>query len=113
MRKEEGGRRKAEGRIILVGTELMSESRIAEGARALGYEVQAAGTIEAVVKAVASAPADVLILDLQAEGVPGRTVVELARRAGDSGLAVSLTAYEAEWQWSVTRLRSGGAANPR
>ena len=30
----------ARGRIILVATDLMRESRIAEGARALGYEVQ-------------------------------------------------------------------------
>ena len=86
MRKEEEV--EGAGRIVLVGTELMSESRIAEGARALGYEVQAAGTIEAVITALALAPADVLILDLQAEGVPWREAVEVARRAGDSGLAV-------------------------
>ncbi len=78
----------ARGRIILVGSELVIESRIAEGARALGYKVQTASTIDALSKTLASTQADVLILDLQAEGVSWREVVELARRSSDSGLAV-------------------------
>jgi DNA-binding NarL/FixJ family response regulator len=78
----------ARGRIILVATDLMRESRIAEGARALGYEVQTAGTIDALSKALASTRPDLLVLDLQAEGVPWQDVVELARRAGGGGLAV-------------------------
>jgi len=78
----------ARGRIILVATDLIRESRIAEGARGLGYKVQTAGTIDAFSEALASTRPDLLILDLQAEGVPWREVIELARRSGDSGLAV-------------------------
>ena len=78
----------ARGRIILVSTDLIRESRIAEGGRALGYEVQTASTIDALSTALASTRPDLLILDLQAEGAPWREVIELARRAGDGGVPV-------------------------
>ncbi len=78
----------AQGRIILVATDLIRESRITEGARALGYTVHTASTIDALSNALGSTRPDLLILDLQAEGAPWREVVDLARRAGDGGPAV-------------------------
>ncbi len=78
----------APGRIILVATDLIRESRIAESARALGYQVQTAGTIAALGDALASARPDLLILDLQAEGASWQEAVELARRVGGSALPI-------------------------
>ena len=55
---------------------------------ALGYKVQTASTIDALSEVRASTRPDLLVLDLQAQGAPWREVVELARLAGDGGLAV-------------------------
>ena len=68
------------GRIVLVATDLMRQSRVAEAARALGYAVALATTAEEAHEALhASAGADaIVILDLQAEGLPWRDVVAAA-----------------------------------
>ena len=68
------------GRIILVATDLMRQSRVAEAARALGYTVALATTTEEAREAIrgdAGAGA-IVILDLQAEGLPWRDVVAAA-----------------------------------
>ena len=69
-------------RLILVATDLMRQSRVAEAARALGYTVAVATTAEEAREALhasASAGADaIVILDLQAEGLPWRDVVTAA-----------------------------------
>jgi len=68
------------GRIVLVATDLMRQSRVAEAARALGYTVVLATTAEEAREALhASASAGaIVILDLQAEGLPWRDVVAAA-----------------------------------
>ena len=70
------------GRIVLVATDLMRQSRVAEAARALGYTVAVATTAEEAREALhanASASAGaIVILDLQAEGLPWRDVVTAA-----------------------------------
>ena len=68
------------GRIVLVATDLMRQSRVAEAARALGYTVAVATTAEEAREALhASAGAGaIVILDLQAEGLPWRDVVTAA-----------------------------------
>ena len=68
------------GRIVLVATDLMRQSRVAEAARALGYAVTLATTAEEAREAIrgnAGAGA-IVILDLQAEGLPWRDVVTAA-----------------------------------
>ena len=70
------------GRIVLVASDLMRQSRVAEAARALGYAVALATTVEEAREALhanASASAGAIaILDLQAEGLPWRDVVTAA-----------------------------------
>src|SRR3990170_8222917 len=66
------------GRIVLVATDLMRQSRVAEAARALGYAVAVATTIEEAREALHAGAGAVVILDLQAEGVPWRDVVTAA-----------------------------------
>ena len=66
------------GRIVLVATDLMRQSRVAEAARALGYTVALATTTEEAREALHAGAAAVVILDLQAEGVPWRDVVTAA-----------------------------------
>ena len=74
------------GRIVLVATDLMRQSRVAEAARALGYTVAVATTAEEAREALhtsANASTDasadsIVILDLQAEGLPWRDVVTAA-----------------------------------
>ena len=64
------------GRIVLVATDLMRQSRVAEAARALGYAVAVATTVEEAREALrGGAAAAVVILDLQAEGLPWREVL--------------------------------------
>jgi len=63
------------GRIVLVATDLMRQSRVAEAARALGYAVVLATTAEEAREALRGDPAAVVILDLQAEGAPWRDVL--------------------------------------
>ena len=68
------------GRIVLVATDLMRQSRVAEAARALGYTVAVATTAEEAREAIRGDAGDaaVVILDLQAEGLPWRDVVAAA-----------------------------------
>lgn len=66
------------GRIVLVATDLMRQSRVAEAARALGYTVAVATTAEEAREALRAGAAAVVILDLQAEGLPWRDVVTVA-----------------------------------
>ena len=66
------------GRIVLVATDLMRQSRVAEAARALGYAVAVATTAEEAREALRGDAAAVVILDLQAEGVPWRDVLAAA-----------------------------------
>ena len=66
------------GRIVLVATDLMRQSRVAEAARALGYAVVLATTAEEAREALRGDGGAVVILDLQAEGLPWRDVVTAA-----------------------------------
>ena len=66
------------GRIILVATDLMRQSRVAEAARALGYTVAVATTAEEAREALHAGAGAIVILDLQAEGLPWRDVVAAA-----------------------------------
>jgi len=68
------------GRIVLVASDLMRQSRVAEAARALGYAVVVATTAEEAREALhaSAGAAAVVILDLQAEGLPWRDVVTAA-----------------------------------
>ena len=63
------------GRIVLVATDLMRQSRVAEAARALGYAVALAATADEAREALRDNGRAVVILDLQAEGVPWRDVL--------------------------------------
>jgi len=66
------------GRIVLVATDLMRQSRVAEAARALGYAVAVATTIDEAREALHAGAGAIVILDLQAEGLPWRDVVTAA-----------------------------------
>ena len=74
--------------ILLVATDLMLESRVIEWARALGYGVTVASTIQAVREALRSGPADLLVLDLQANGTRWRDVLAAAREAPNGPVPV-------------------------
>ena len=63
------------GRIVLVATDLMRQSRVAEAARALGYTVAVATTAEEAREALRAGAGAIVILDLQAEGLPWREVL--------------------------------------
>ena len=65
------------GRIVLVATDLMRQSRVVEAARALGYSVAVATTVEEAREALRGGTA-IVILDLQADGVPWRDVLAAA-----------------------------------
>jgi DNA-binding response OmpR family regulator len=65
-------------RIVLVATDLMRQSRVAEAARAAGYAVAAATTVEEAREALRGGDNAVVVLDLQAEGVPWRDVLAAA-----------------------------------
>jgi len=66
------------GRIVLVATDLMRQSRVAETARGLGYAVAVAATAEEARRALRDSATAVVILDLQAEGVAWRDVLAAA-----------------------------------
>ena len=66
------------GRIVLVATDLMRQSRVAEAARALGYAVALATTIDEAREALRGDGNAVVILDLQAESAPWRDVLTAA-----------------------------------
>jgi len=68
----------ASSRIVLVATDLMRQSRVAEAARALGYAVAVATSAEEAREALRGDAGAVIILDLQAEGVPWREVLAAA-----------------------------------
>ena len=72
------GNLSASGRIVLVATDLMRQSRVAEAARVAGYAVAVADTTEEAREALRGNAAAVVILDLQAEGVPWRDVLTAA-----------------------------------
>jgi DNA-binding NarL/FixJ family response regulator len=72
------GNLSATGRIVLVATDLMRQSRVAEAARAVGYAVAVASTVEEAREALRGDAAAVVILDLQADGVPWREVLAAA-----------------------------------
>ena len=76
------------GRILAVVTDLMLESRITEGARALGYAVTTAGSTRDVREALGSNSVDLIVLDLQADGVPWKDVVSAASEAANGPLPV-------------------------
>src|SRR3990170_7875190 len=63
------------GRIVLVATDLMRQSRVAEAVRALGYAVAVATTIDEAREALHAGAGAIVILDLQAEGLPWREVL--------------------------------------
>lgn len=79
------------GRILAVVTDLMLESRITEQGRALGYDVNVVSTAQAVRDAMVSAPPDVMVLDLQADGLSWEDVVTAAKEG--AGGAVPILAY--------------------
>jgi len=66
------------GRIVLVASDLMRQSRVAEAARALGYAVALATSVEEAREALRGHAGAVVILDLQAEGIPWRDVLAAA-----------------------------------
>jgi len=68
----------ASSHLVLVATHLMFQSRIREAVRALGLEVTVADSTEAVRDALRS-PTALVVLDLQAEGVPWEDVVSAAK----------------------------------
>ena len=72
--------------IVLVIADLMFQPRVAEQARALGYDVTLADTTSAALEALA-APAALVVFDLHADGVDWRRAVEAARAQGTPVLA--------------------------
>ncbi len=66
----------------------MLESRIRQKARAIDYDVSVADTVHAVCEALDSAPPDLLVLDLQAEGLPWREAVAAAKEGADGPVPV-------------------------
>ena len=74
--------------MVLVVTDLILRSRIVEGAQKLGYEVAVADSVEAARQALRSAPAALLVLDLQAKDVPWREVLAAAKEGGDDRVPV-------------------------
>ncbi len=81
------GNPSSRGRILLVATDLILRSRVVEGARAAGYDVSVADTLDAAREALRSGPA-LLVLDLQSDGLAWPEVVAAAREA-----AVPVLAY--------------------
>jgi len=75
------GNLSASSRIVLVATDLMRQSRVAEAARAAGYAVAVAATAEEAREALRGDAAAVVILDLQADGVPWRDVLAAVGKA--------------------------------
>jgi len=95
------------GRILAVVTDLMLESRIREKARAMGYDVSVVGTAQAVRDAVDSARPDLLVLDLQADGLPWQEAVEAAKDGAEG--PVPVLAYGQHTKPDILRAaRDGG-----
>jgi len=114
------------GRIVLVATDLMRQSRVAEAARALGYAVDFAVSLDEARDALRTPP-DLLILDLQAEGLPWREVLAAAgvapviafgqhtkpnilrqAKAAGCALAVPRSQLVAELPQLIERAKAGG-----
>ncbi len=87
----------------------MLESRITEKARAMDYDVSVVSTAQAVRDAVDSAPPDLLVLDLQAEGLPWREAVAAAKDAADG--PVPVLAYGQHTKPDVLRAARGGGCD--
>ena len=85
----------------------MLESRIREKARAMDYDVSVVGTAQAIRDAVDTAPPDLLVLDLQAEGLPWQEAVAAANEG--AGGPVPVLAYGQHTKPDVLRAaRDGG-----
>jgi DNA-binding response OmpR family regulator len=80
--------RSTSGRILIVVTDLMLESRITERAHVLGYDSSVASTIKTVREDLRSGPADLLVLDLQADGVPWQDVLTAAKEAQNGPIPI-------------------------
>ena len=79
-------------RLVLAATNLLFQSRIAETARALGFEVAVATSDDIVGEALRARPvAALLVLDLQADGVSWQEAVAAAGQA--PGGPVPVLAY--------------------
>ncbi len=87
----------------------MLESRITEKARAMDYDVSVVGTAQAIREALDSAPPDLLVLDLQAEGLPWREAVAAAKDAADG--PVPVLAYGQHTKPDVLRAARGGGCD--
>ena len=83
-----GSESSTSGRILAVVTDLMLESRIREKARAVDYDVSVADTVQAIREELDSAPPDLLVLDLQAEGLPWREAVAAAKEGAHGPIPV-------------------------
>ena len=75
-------------RLVLAATDLMRLSRVAEGARALGYEIAIVDSADEAREALRSGPAALLVLDLQADDLSWQDVVAAAKEASDGPVPV-------------------------
>lgn len=75
-------------RLVLAATDLMRLSRVAEGARALGYEIAIVDSADEAREALRSGPAALLVLDLQADDLSWQDVVAAAKGASDGPVPV-------------------------
>ena len=75
-------------RLVLAATDLMRLSRVAEGTRALGYEIAIVESADEARQALHSGPVDLLILDLQADDLPWQDVVTVAKEVNDGPVPV-------------------------
>ena len=64
--------------IVAVVTDLLFQSRLREQARALGYDLVVAETLDAVRAALAGSPA-LVVLDLHVSGIDWRRAVDAAK----------------------------------
>ena len=64
--------------ILAIVTDLLFQSRLREQARALGYDVAVADTMDAGTEALAGGPA-LVVLDLHVDGIDWRRTVATAR----------------------------------
>ncbi len=74
-------------RVLLVCNELMFQSRLVEGSKALGYEVTVAEETASARGALKDGPLSLMVIDLQARGVSWQEVVGAAREANVPVLA--------------------------
>lgn len=67
--------------VLAIISDLMFQSRVQEQARAMGYEVVLADTVDAAREALAAAPA-LVVLDLHVDGIDWRQAVSMAKERG-------------------------------